>query len=194
MKIAPLTARFEKCISSRPWAARLYAMPYRKVVEREIKLAGITGKDRILNIGCGAIPFTAIFLAKKTGAPVHAVDTDQEAVELARNCIRSFGLSGQITVEHASGDQGRFPSFSVAVTALQARPKEAILYNLLNQSELSVRLVFRKPKEQLHHHYDPVPASFAETHAVLQHMRTFTSSVLFTGAHCRKQLETEAAG
>jgi hypothetical protein len=68
MKIIPISVAFlEKKVAGCRTLVSLYANYYHQVIDNEIKLASVTANDRVLNIGCGAIPFTAILTAKKRG-------------------------------------------------------------------------------------------------------------------------------
>ena len=59
--IAPVVSKFESICSSMPWIVKRYMSFYDKVLDREIALAGISETDTVLNIGCGSIPFSAIY-------------------------------------------------------------------------------------------------------------------------------------
>ncbi len=179
MIIAPLVAQFEKYGSILPVIPALYALPYRRVLDREINLAGITHKDKVLNIGCGGIPYSAIYIARKTGARVHAVDIDEQAVVCAQRCIASQGLSHLITLEHSPGEHTRCTDFTAALVALQARPKQAILEHLLAQGASGRRVIMRRAQPHLHGEYDPLPELYSFQGEVMQHMKTFISSVLY---------------
>ena len=180
MIIPSVTAEIEKWCSRFPWAVRLYSLPYRKVLDREIALAGITEEDVVLNIGCGSVPFTAIYITEQTGARVHAVDRDEAAILCARSCTAALGLEDQITFEHAPGERTSCRNFTTAVTALQARPKAAILAHLLRHGSEDVRIIFRNPQPHLHSQYDLLPETYPFSGEVPQNMQTFVSSVLYT--------------
>ncbi len=177
--IAPIVAEFEKICSSIPWAVKYYTSLYTEVLDREIAIAGITGKDTVLNIGCGAIPFSAIYIAQTTGAHVHAVDIDQDALNCASACISRLGLSSSITFECGAGEEIISPGCTVALVALQARPKDAIYHNIITHCAPGVRIVFRKARAHLVHQYDSLPRGIRAVQEVAQDMKTFGSSVLY---------------
>ncbi len=68
----------------------LYHNLYKHVVKKEVELARISQEDTVLNIGCGAIPFTALHIVQMTGAKVIALDKDPEAVSKARYCLKKY--------------------------------------------------------------------------------------------------------
>ena len=95
---AVIFGRVEKVLTRLPLLSFFYSRPYRGVVEREVKLAAIGDGDVVVNIGCGSVPFTAIYLARLTGAKIVALDKEKEAVECARRYIKARGLADIIRV------------------------------------------------------------------------------------------------
>ena len=185
MIIAPAVAGFEKIASRTGWLADLYSLPYKKVLSREIGLAGITDKDSVLNIGCGAIPFSAVYIARITGARVFAVDSDPAAAECAEKCIKTLGLEERISVHNFSGEKPgscrNFSDASIALVALQARPKRDIIRRLFDECGPGIRVIVRKPLSRLASQYDLLPGEFKVIGSVSQNMKTFRASVLYTG-------------
>ncbi len=180
MKIIPrLVAILEKIVAGNKTLVGLYANFYSDVIENEIKLAAISAKDRVLNIGCGGIPFSALLIAKLSGARVWAVDCDMKAVQVARCCVAAQKLDHLITIVHLNGVDPVPFDFDVALVALQARPKKAILDNLLQTGNSNCRLIFRRPRREMAHQYDLLPPKPVYSDIVGQDKTTFDSSVLY---------------
>ncbi|MFF2888381.1 SAM-dependent methyltransferase [Paenibacillus sp. NPDC057967] len=66
-------------------------------VKHELKLFGMEASSRILFIGSGAFPVSALTMAKETGAEVFCLDTDEEAVALGRRVAEAAGLQAKLT-------------------------------------------------------------------------------------------------
>ena len=177
--IQPVVSYMEKMCSRRPLLVNLYASCYKEVVAREINLAGISCHDTVLNIGCGAIPFTAIHLARLTGARVWAVDRDRMAVEKARYSLKKLGLSKKIQVIEGDGSKQMPAGFTAAIVALQAEPKETIYENLFSLGSPGARFVFRQPSPPYQSFYDRLPEDYKPVALTNQNMKTFNSSILF---------------
>jgi len=177
--VAPVVALMEKKIASSKMLVSLYSGIYNEVVQNEIKLAGITARDRVLNIGCGGIPFTALLIAKFTGARVWAVDKDQHAVAVARKCIAAQNMENLISVMHYDGREPFPYDFEVALVALQAEPKEEILNSLIARGGNKARLVFRSPRLEAAHQYDRLPSRPSFSKRIDQKQATFDCSVLY---------------
>ncbi len=177
--IQPMVSTWEMICSRYQKLARWYCKPYEQVVEREIGLAKMEKEDRVLNIGCGAIPFTAILIAQKTKAMVTAMDKNPLAIARARHCIESLGLSHQIRVHEGDGKDCASFDHSVIVVALQAEPKEEILRNLMRPKGKEARILMRIPAPRFRQHYDDLPWDREPVDFVGQTMRTFHKTVLY---------------
>jgi hypothetical protein len=177
--IPPAIAFWEKISSSSNVLTWLYSRPYRGIIENEISLARINQDDTILNIGCGAVPFTALFLATLTGARVLAVDIDPRAAGLAEKCVQNSGLAHRIKVLQGDGSKPLGAEFTASLVALQAAPKNMIL-NVLKKTALpGARFIFRLPSPPYRDHYDNLTTPHPSRAQVRQPMRTFDRSVLY---------------
>ncbi|MCI2426171.1 methyltransferase [Candidatus Acetothermia bacterium] len=176
-----LIRQLEKVLSRLPPLAFLYCRPYIRIVKQEIRLASITDRDVVVNIGCGALPFTAIYLARLTGTRVIALDRDREATECARRYIRASGLAEIIEVVWGDGTQAsQCKDATVWIVALQAAPKRDILEHFLKSAPKGARIMFREPRPKFANQYDQLPRS-AQPQSVASHnMVTFDRTVLFT--------------
>ena len=177
--IKPVIRNFEKKCLNIPLLFKLYSIQYNHILNREIELGKLRKEDVILNIGCGAMPFTAIYLAKKTKAQIIAIDIDEEAIANAKKCIKKLGLENQIKICKGDGSEAKFDHFTAVVVALQAEPKERVLDNLLNQAKNGTRFIFRGAREIFAHQYDELPKKYTPAKIAKQYMITFDKSVLY---------------
>ncbi len=171
------TKNLEKIIYNNNFFFRLYSIPYKKVVKKEIQLGKITKEDTILNVGCGAIPYTAIYIAEITGAKVFAMDKDKKAVVAANKLIDRLNLSNNI--EFLTGDAAKDVPKKIdkAIVALQVEPKEDVLYRLLDTKASAV--IMRAPRKELKNLYGTLPSSIKPISGVKHKMLTFDRSVLY---------------
>ena len=177
--IPSMVALMEKRAAANPIWVSLYSQRYHKVIDKEIKLARINSGSHVLNIGCGGIPYTAIMIARYTGAKVWAIDRDEKAIKAARRCIASLQMENQVEVAECDGT-GFFPfEFDVAIVALQSEPKEKILSNLMERGAPGARLVFRRPRPEVATQYDILPENPLPLRQTSQNKATFDSSVLY---------------
>ena len=191
MIIAPIVALFEKVCSRWKPLISLYSFPYKNVIAREIKIAKICADDKVLNIGCGAVPFTAIMIAQSTQAHVVAIDNDLRAVERAADCVKKMQLDHLISVKHFDGKNIDVKDFSAVLLALQTRPKNEIICRILKESNSETRIIVRRPRAGLDSEYDPLPSDLSYCCKVLHpHMHTFDASVIYSSSlenHCHNK-------
>lgn len=134
---------------------------YTGMVRREVELAQITAADRVLVIGGGPCPHTALLVHKLTGAEVTVVDNDFVCVRSAIRLIKRLGLSQWMHVLHRNGQSLRAERYTVIMLALQLSPKLEIIRAMERQAKAGVRILIRLAKDCLAELYSPVnPAQF----------------------------------
>lgn len=178
-----LTSTFqswEKILHKRKPLFNLYGMIYSKVLNKEFFLGGFCAKDRIVNIGCGAVPFTAIYLSQKIGAKVVALDKDADALEKAHYSLRKYGLEKNIELVEADATKYVPRYYTGALVALQAEPKKKILENLLSNGEKGASLIFRQPRDIFTSQYAHLPLDkYPPDSEVIHSMKTIGKSILY---------------
>jgi hypothetical protein len=178
-KIKPFVARLERRCAGNGLFFFCYALPYRGLVRREVVLARIVPCDHVLVIGCGALPFTAVLVARMTGARITAVDFDPVAVADARRVIERLGLGTQISVIQADAARDPLPEADVALVALQAAPKDAIHHNLARSLPTSRgRALYRLPRRGLEGEYGSLSMDTWGCACARHRMPTFDRSLL----------------
>ncbi|OMP66264.1 hypothetical protein BTO28_13285 [Domibacillus epiphyticus] len=68
-----------------------------KSVKNELESLGINGKSKVVFIGSGAFPISALTIAKQTGAEIMCLDIDVEAVEMGKNIAKLTGLESKVS-------------------------------------------------------------------------------------------------
>ncbi len=136
-----------------------YRLFYRRMVEKEAGLANLKSGDKILHIGGGSFPFTAIHLALK-GHRVQAIDIDEKAVENARRIVEKWNLENQIEVIQADGVDVSGEGFDVVWISLHVHPKDKIIKKMLRTLPSSGRILYRNPRGILCRLYPTIDPSY----------------------------------
>lgn len=150
------TKWMEKRISSSNFLIRLYEKYYKKIVRNEIKLAEVKSSDKILCIGGGSIPCTALQMVNLTGAKVDVIDVDNRAVYNARNVVDKMGLNNKIYIINARGEETDISSYDVIHVALQVTPKEEVVEHIWSKARKGTRILVRMPKKNLRCFYSNI--------------------------------------
>jgi len=157
----PACTRFiERNFSKSNFLVNLYGLYYKSIVRNEVKLANIKNSDKVLCIGGGPIPSTAIEVVKQTDANVHVIDMDRKAVEYARNVVKRLGLDQKIVVDQDRGEEVDISPYNVIHVALQVTPKDKVLNHIWSNCKMGDRIIVRMPKKGLRHFYSNVTEGF----------------------------------
>jgi len=116
---------------------------YETLIENEIKLANICKNDKILHIGCGAIPATSILLVKKTNADVVAIDKDLKSVEQAKILLSKIGLSDKIRIIYADASNFPIKNFDLIIVSQGIKPHDIVLKKIAKNIDNKNRVIFR---------------------------------------------------
>ncbi len=141
---AYLTKKLELLLSAVPGGYRVFALYYRFMVGREFKRLPLRAKDRVLFVGGGALPLSAVYLHRKTGANVDILDCDERAVRLGRKWIASMGLSHALTMRMGRGKIAICQHYDRIHIAKQVMPKRRVLEHILNSVGPKTQVFVRK--------------------------------------------------
>ena len=103
----------------------------------------ITERDRVLFIGSGPFPITAIELYHSTGAIIDCIDKDRDSVTQSEQVNERLDLDIHIQILHAEGDNIDICPYSTIIIAILALPKKLILRNICNQDANDVQIICR---------------------------------------------------
>jgi precorrin-6B methylase 2 len=135
----------EKLSINFPIIAKDYIFFYEELVDKEIKLANITKKDKILNIGCGPVPATSLLISKKTGAKITCIDINEGVIKQAKEFLKNQGIK-DIKLEHGDGTQYSANEFDIIFISWGVDPLTSILKNVIKTMKNDARIVIRAPE------------------------------------------------
>lgn len=148
MKIVSLTQKLENLACTNMLAYKLIMLYYQNMIKKEVSLANITANDRILCIGAGPCPYTAILINKYTGAKIKIIDKDIKAVKYARKLIDKLNLAEDFEILHCDGQCVELSDCSVVHIALQVSEKDQVLKHIKEGIDENTRILVRLPKKK----------------------------------------------
>jgi precorrin-6B methylase 2 len=125
-------------------AAEFYAKSIGENYKTEYESCGISKKDRVLHIGCGAYPLSEIALAKLFNAQVVGIDKNPKVVKLADRVISKMKLDKIIKVEHGNGTNYPVDKFDVIIVSSCSLPKAKILENVFKIAKKPSTIIVRE--------------------------------------------------
>lgn len=130
---------------------------FRRLIRKEVELAGISENDRTLFIGSGPFPISAILLADSTFAQIDCLDTDPNAIEKSVQVLKILGFEDQVKVFQGDGATGNMLNYDVIIIALLAQPKERIIDNIWRHASKDSRIICRTSEGVMTLFYKGVP-------------------------------------
>jgi len=134
---------FEKIAFSFEVLSIQYLQFYEELVEKEVKIAGVTLKDKVLVIGCGSIPATPILIANKTRAQIVSIDVDEKAVYNASRFIKHQHLESLIKCEQADGLSCPLGIYDVIFILYGIKQQREILTYVSKNMKENARVIYR---------------------------------------------------
>ena len=116
---------------------------------KEIKMASVTSKDKVLHIGCGLFPTASIIIAEETKANVTGIDNNKIALKFAKKIVEKKKLSNLIRIEFGDGTTYDVKSFDVIFIAINVWPIDHVLKHLSSQIKKDARIVCRGIKQDM---------------------------------------------
>lgn len=128
-----------------------YYRNYQKLTDLEYQALRLGGRRRIrrvLFVGSGPLPLSAVLLARQYGIFVDGIDSDEAAVAVSQQLVRQLGLSDLLQIRQA--DAATFANyrqydavFLAALVGLEAEVKRTIAAVIQDQMRPGSLLVMR---------------------------------------------------
>ncbi|MGB8957264.1 MAG: nicotianamine synthase family protein [Tumebacillaceae bacterium] len=113
-------------------------------VQKEVEEFGIDHASKVLFVGSGALPLSALMIAKETGAEVMCLDIDAEAVELGREAAEFSGLQSKVQFTGNSVKELEFLNRATHILiASLVEDKEELVNDLKDVVSENVKIVLR---------------------------------------------------
>lgn len=124
----------------------VFLQKYQSLVEKEWALyerlptlSPLTA--RFAFVGCGAMPLTAIGMARNYNVPVDCFDVNPDAVQLAKVLVKELGLEDKVTCQHVNGLDINYAPYDIVIVANLAQPQGDILKRISTHQNVKAVIV-----------------------------------------------------
>lgn len=131
---------------------------YREMIVAECRAAGLKPGARVLHIGSGRLPMTAMALAAM-GMEVVGVDNDRDAVRISQNVLKQCSARKRISIQHADGIHWDCSQYDAVWISFHVLPKHLIVHQVLQSLGSNGCVIYRNPRGWLKHLYPSVVLS-----------------------------------
>jgi 2-polyprenyl-3-methyl-5-hydroxy-6-metoxy-1,4-benzoquinol methylase len=124
-----------------------YLNLYTDLVQKEIKMAGITSSDSIIVIGCGSLPSTTLIISMKTNAKIIAIDKDKKAINQAKIFLSNKNMNSKIELKYANGLDYPLDEFDVIIILYGVKNLEKFFDYMYDNVKTDARIIVRTNNE-----------------------------------------------
>lgn len=141
---------------------------YSSIIKNEVMLASVEKNHKVLCIGGGYMPCTAILFQKLTGAKVTIIDNDKSTLVSAKRLIKAVNLEDKVELKYCDGKDIDPSQFDVVHIAMQVSPKTQVFDHIYKGMKEGGKILIRKPKKHLEGGYHTNECGIKEIACVKQ--------------------------
>lgn len=136
---------FEAIYHNISFFSKIYIKIHSSSVNKEIKMAKITQNDKILHIGCGAIPYTSLLINQLKNAKIIGLDNKKRIIQYANKYIKKYKLdTNTIKFEFADGKNYDVSNFDVIIISYGVPNQDKVLENVITNCKKNTRILLRR--------------------------------------------------
>lgn len=124
--------------------AKIYDMTVGNEYRKERKKFALSNAKRVLHIGCGSYPITAMILAEIDDISIVTIDNDTRAIKRANQVINRNNLNGKIKVEYGNGIEYPLDKFDTIIISGCSVPKIKVFERVLNDAKSKSNIIIRE--------------------------------------------------
>ena len=144
-----------------PFFAELYIKYHSPSVKKEIEMSRLSQSDKVLHIGCGAIPYTSIVIAREINTDIVGIDHKLRIVNIATDYIKRYSLSDVVRIERGNGKTYDVSNFDVIIISYGVVDQNLVLKHVLESMNGGARIILRRSTEDKNGYIDPIVNEFS---------------------------------
>ena len=134
----------ERLSSNSNFIEKLYEKTVGVEYRKEINKFNLSKSKKILHIGCGSYPITALILAEINHIRVVAIDHNKKCVKIARKVLEQKNMNGKISAELGEGLNYPLKGFDTIITSGGVQPNIQVINHILKNSEKKCKIIIRE--------------------------------------------------
>ena len=142
-----------------------FVMSYIKFHEfsviKEIEMSNLSSSDRILHIGCGAIPYTSIVLSREINSNIVGIDCNPHVVDIANDYLKRYNLSDMIKIEMGDGKTYDVSGFDSIILSYGVDGQDLVLKHVIDSMKNGARLILRRSTTECNIYIDYIVKEFS---------------------------------
>ena len=156
-----LYCTFEIFSNNIPFFAKLYIKFHKSSVKKEIEMLNLLSSDKILHIGCGAIPYTSIVLSREVNSKIVGIDYNPHVVGIANDYLKRYNLSNMVKIEIGDGKTYSISGFDVIILSYGIDGQDLVLRHAIDSMEKGARIILRRFTTERDNYIDSIVKEFS---------------------------------
>jgi len=152
---------FEISSNHIPFFAKLYIKFHESSVKKEIYMSNLSSSDKILHIGCGAIPYTSIILSREVNPKIIGIDCNPHVVDIANDYLKRYNLSNMIKIERGDGKTYDVSGFDSIILSYGVDGQDLILKNVIDSMKNGARIILRRSTTECNSYIESIVKDFS---------------------------------
>jgi precorrin-6B methylase 2 len=124
--------------------AELYEKTVGNEYRNERDKFNLSKSKKILHIGCGSYPITALLLAEMNGIRIVAIDHNEKCVKITRKVLEQKNMNGKISAELGEGINYPLKGFDTIIASGCSLPKIQVINHILQNSDKKSKIIIRE--------------------------------------------------
>lgn len=149
-----VTKVLEQNASNFSFFRKIMFVYYTPIIKKELKLAQLNSGEKVLFIGGGYMPCSAILFQKLSDTNITIIDNDEDTICYAKHLIDSLNLNDKITIKYCDGKEMVIKEFDMVHIAMQVSPKNSVFKHVYKNMKNGAKLLIRQPKDHLQKGYN----------------------------------------
>jgi precorrin-6B methylase 2 len=125
--------------------AGLYEKTVGNEYRNEREKFNLSKSKKILHIGCGSYPMTALILAEMSGVKIVAIDHNEKCVKITKKVLDQKNMNGKIYAEFGEGINYPLKGFDTIIASGFSQPKIQVIKHILQNSDKKSKIIIREP-------------------------------------------------
>ena len=152
---------FEIISNNIPFIAKLYIKFHKFSVKKEIEMLNLSPSNKILHIGCGAIPYTSIILSREVNSKIVCIDYNPHVVGIANDYLKRYNLSNMIKIEMGDGKIYNVSGFDNIILSYGIDDQDLVLKHVIDSMKNGARLILRRSTTEHNSYTDSIVREFS---------------------------------
>ncbi len=124
--------------------AELYDKTVGNEYRNERDKFNLSKSKKILHIGCGAYPMTALILAEMNKVKIVAIDHNEKCIKITKKVLDHKNMNGKIYAEFGEGVNYPLKGFDTIIASGCSQPKIQVIKHILQNSDKKSRIIIRE--------------------------------------------------